>query len=230
MSKKRLIIVDDDPDVLIGLEAWLSQDYSLLSFDSGDSFLAALLRACRVDAVPTCFLLDYQMPAMNGVELQSRARELGFDYPTVFMSGNVLQADIIAAWRGGAVDFILKPFSACEISDALQKAFDAASAQLDEPPALNDGDKKSLPISRREAQVLMLLGEGLQQQEIARQLSLSLRTVKMYRTFLKNKLDLNTLVEIGKFCEQNRSVIGQIAGAGESIKVQETHHSMSLRA
>lgn len=122
------------------------------------------------------------------------------------MSGNAQNIDIILAWRSGAFDFILKPFFPDEISDVLRKVFEA-NQKTTESETLS-----SLPISRREAQVLLLLGQGLQQQEIASQLGLSLRTVKMYRTFLKNKLNLTTLMEIGRFCDRHRAAIEICAG------------------
>jgi DNA-binding CsgD family transcriptional regulator len=65
----------------------------------------------------------------------------------------------------------------------------------------------SMPISKREAQVLMLIGNGYRQHEIADLLNITLRTVKWHRTSIKNKLGLNTLVEIARYCDQNKSLL-----------------------
>lgn len=194
---KTIVIIDDDIDMRDGLQAWLSLQYRILLFSEAEAFLNDLSAMAECD----CLLLDLRMPGMSGTDLQRELVDREFSAPIVFMSGDAQKADIIAAWRSGAFDFVLKPFSPNEISDALQKVFTATEfSSLSDKPT-------DLPITRREAQVLLLLGDGFHQQEIADKLSLSLRTVKMYRAFLKNKLNLNNLVDVAKFCDQFRDII-----------------------
>ena len=69
----------------------------------------------------------------------------------------------------------------------------------------------NIPISPREAQVLLLLGTGHKQHEIAEMLHVTLRTIKWHRANLKDKLDLNTLVELARYCIENRASIENIA-------------------
>lgn len=212
MTIHRVIIVDDDIDVRDGLEAWLSQDYQVATFDSSESFLKAINDFDFEDGIPTCMLLDFQMPGMNGVELQQTLKQINFEFPIIFMSGNALQSDVIDAWHGGAVDFILKPFEPSKISTSLEKLFTAK----EERKAVisfssNAGSSIDLPITQREAQVLLLLGKGHEQQEVAEILGLSLRTVKMYRSFLKNKLNLHTLMELGRYCDKHQKSIEKLA-------------------
>lgn len=201
MTVKRVAVIDDDRDVREGLQNWLSSAYLVSTYESAEHFLAGIDALNLSAGVPTCLLLDFQMPGMNGVELQDTLKAASFLWPIIFMSGNAHHADIIAAWRGGATDFILKPFSAAEISHALRQAF------------ANLPGHAPLPITRREAQVLQLLGQGMQQQQVAEELALSLRTVKMYRAFLKHKLDLNSLMELARFYDQHRHAIAKIAGS-----------------
>lgn len=195
--KKTIVIIDDDIDMRDGLQAWLSNQYIIRLFAEAEAFLKDPKAMAECD----CLLLDLRMPSMSGADLQHKLTSQGFSAPIVFMSGDAQKADIIAAWRSGAFDFVLKPFLPAEISDTLQKVFVAKE--------LSNFDAKltELPITRREAQVLFLLGNGLNQQQIADRLSLSLRTVKMYRAFLKNKLNLDTLTDIGKFCERHIDLI-----------------------
>ena len=213
MKNARVIIVDDETDIRDGLKSWLSNEYMTQCFDSAESFLNAITNFDFEDGVPSCMLLDFQMPGMNGVELQAALKQINVEFPIIFMSGNAGQADIINAWHGGAIDFILKPFTPQQISEALTKLF----AQRERDTAITSGGQQGIidiPITSREAQVLLLLGKGHQQKEVADMLSLSLRTVKMYRTFLKNKLNLNTLMEIARYCDQHQKSIEKIAGAG----------------
>ena len=210
MKSPRVIIVDDEPAIREGLQKWLANEYSTLCFDSAEAFLNAINEFDFEDGVPSCMLLDFQMPGMNGVELQSSLKQINVEFPIIFMSGNAHNADIIEAWRGGAVDFILKPFTAQQISAALADVFAKVLARKSDLLAPK-ASITHIPITPREAQVLLLLGKGHQQTEVAEMLGLSLRTVKMYRTFLKNKLDLNTLMELARYCDQHHASIQKIA-------------------
>jgi FixJ family two-component response regulator len=215
MKNARVIIVDDEPDVLEGLQAWLSEDYQTQSFESAELFLQAINDFEFEDGFPTCMLLDFEMPGMNGVELQSILKQINIAFPIIFMSGNAKQADIINAWHGGAVDFILKPFNTQQISDCLLKAFAQAaqSKQLIQTNLIEDGF--NIAITQREAQVLLLLAKGYQQSDVADMLGVSLRTIKMYRSFLKSKLGLKTPIDMVRFCDKHQVAIEKIAGAAE---------------
>ena len=74
--------------------------------------------------------------------------------------------------------------------------------------------KTPLPITRREAEVLLLIGQGLRQHEVAEKLNISLRSVKMYRGFLKDKLNLNSVVEIARFYDQHKQAVESRTGTG----------------
>ncbi len=211
MRNAKVIIVDDESIVRAGLENWLSQDYEVKSFDSAKSFLDAFEQFEFEDHLPTCILLDLQMPEMNGLELQKTLKLMNAEFPIIFMSGNAQQIDIINAWQGGAADFILKPFTASQITDALDKNFKKISRHKNF--ASNEILRKliDIPITKREAEVLLLLGNGHRQPEVAKLLGIAPRTVKMYRTFLRDKLSLNTLGELIKYCQNYEHSIKRIA-------------------
>ena len=212
MKTHRVIIVDDDADIRDGLRVWLSTDYLVETFDSAESFLGALSNFNFEDGTPSCIVLDFQMPGMNGVELQQKLKQINVEFPIIFMSGNALQSDVIDAWHGGAVDFALKPFEPQKISSSLEKLFAATKQNYVNSKTNLDGHTLAdQSITQREAQVLLLLGKGLEQQEVADILGLSLRTVKMYRTFLKNKLNLHTLMELGRYYDKHQASIEKIA-------------------
>ena len=127
------------------------------------------------------------------------------------MSGNAQQADIVDAWRGGAIDFLLKPFSGNQVSHALMAIFNKSEKIKLDKPQQNPGDEVDIPISQREAQVLLLLGTGHRQLEVAKRLDITLRTVKMHRANLKNKLGLNTLFELTRYYDQYAPSIEKFA-------------------
>ncbi len=212
MKPLRVILVEDDAALRASLTDWLSKEYLVTQFESAEDLLGALNNFDLEDGIPTCILLDFQMPGMNGVELQTQLRAMNIDFPIIFTSGNAQQADIINAWHGGANDFLLKPFTGEKVSQVLQalfqqsKAMKLATALLPVATPLT-----SIPISNREAQVLLLLGKGYRQHEIADKLNITLRTVKWHRASIKNKLGLNTLVEIARYCDQNKSLIEKLS-------------------
>lgn len=210
MKNYRVIIVDDDFDLRDSLREWLSNEYIIQCFESAETFLQAIQDFEFEDGIPSCILLDYQMTGMSGIELQSALKEINFEFPIVFMSGNAQQSTIIEAWRGGAIDFVLKPFTAHQISDSLKKLFTQLEKLKTKSSSL-DSVSVDIPITPREAEVLLLLSQGHQQAEVAQLLGLSLRTIKMYRTFLKNKLNLNTLMELARFCDLHKESIKKIA-------------------
>jgi FixJ family two-component response regulator len=213
MKNCRVLVVDDDKEMRRGLFEWLSYDYEVQCFDSAKSILAAINQLEFENGPPTCILLDLQMPDMNGIELLNQLQQMKVIHPIIFMSGNANQADIIEAWHGGAVDFVLKPFSASQISATLKSLFTEIAEIWDEDSSGSSVGKHTdapPPITSREAQVLLLLGKGHKQAEVAQMLGISLSTVKMYRNFLKNKLNLNTLVELALFCDKHRQSISAL--------------------
>lgn len=211
MSKTRVIIVEDESSVRESLSSWLSEEYDVSGFNSAEAFLNAINDFEFEDDVPTCLLLDFQMPGMNGVELQANLKLMNIQCPIIFMSGNAVQADIINAWQGGAVNFLLKPFAGSQVSTAIEKLFENNQYQKLTPSAIQPSMHLiDIPISPREAEVLLLLGGGERQHEVAEKLGITLRTVKMHRASLKNKLKLNTLVELTRYCHENKPSIQKL--------------------
>lgn len=215
MNRLRVIIAEDDLALRQSLSDWLSKDYLVSNFESAEALLKAINNFEFEDGIASCILLDFQMPGMTGVELQSQLRQMNIEYPIIFMSGNAQQADIIDAWHGGAIDFLLKPFTGSRLNEALAALFQRSEAiKSSLSPSTPKHELSKLPISQREAEVLLLLGEGHRQHEIAKMLNVTLRTIKWHRASIKNKLNLNTLVELARYCDEYHSSIEKIAKGG----------------
>lgn len=212
MSKYRVIIVEDDCDLGASLTEWLSEKYEVHSFKSAEKLLSSYYELEFDNDTPTCMLLDFQMPGRNGLELQEILVSMRAKFPIIFMSGNALQADVIDAWRGGAIDFLLKPFTGARVSKELEKVFlDLEKKNAAEEDKHTAEEMVDLPITKREAQVLLLLAKGLQQTEVAAMLGVALSTIKMYRGFLKSKVGLNNTIDLLKYCDDHRPSIEIIA-------------------
>lgn len=212
MKRSRVLLVEDDAALRQSLVDWLSSEHQVLSYESAEQMLDAIGAINADPTMATCLLLDFELSGMNGVELQTKLRQMNVEIPILFMSGNAHQADIIDAWHGGAANFLLKPFTGTKVSEALCAIFDKiTNSQIQAEIGSTAQDVADLPISPREAQVLLLLGKGYRQPEIASMLNVSLRTVKWHRAGIKNKLNLNTLVELTRYCDRHMSAIERAA-------------------
>ena len=211
MKNTRVIIVEDDTELGDSLKNWLSSEHEISWYTSAEALLEAISIIDSKDRVSTCILIDYQLPGMNGNELQSTLRQLNIKYPIVFMSGNIKMEEVIDAWRGGAVEFILKPFSGHQLTACLKNIFlKNNQLKLDGVSTTQKAEIIEISISPREAEVLLLLGQGYRQAEVAQILGIGIRTIKMHRTSLKNKLNLTTPVELTRFCDQHALSIKKI--------------------
>lgn len=212
MKNSRVIIIEDDVALRKSLSEWLANEYLVTEFESAEAFLEKLEQFDSASSLPACMLLDFQMTGMTGVQLQSKLMKMNIVIPIIFMSGNAQQADIIDAWHGGAVDFLLKPFTGSKVSETLRGMFDKLMTVKRTLLAADVvGCVVDLPITQREAEVLILLGKGHRQHEIAKMLNITLRTVKWHRAGIKNKLKLNTLVELTRYCDQHMLSIQKVA-------------------
>jgi FixJ family two-component response regulator len=105
-TQPHIAVVDDDPSVIRSLARLLrSAGYAVRTYNSAQDFLTSLATLS-----PQCLVLDVQMPAMNGFELQARLRDSGCSLPVVFITAHDTAEARASARRGGAVGLLPKPF------------------------------------------------------------------------------------------------------------------------
>ena len=113
-------MVDDNHDMRFYLSDMLTRmDYTVENYDNAQSFLNNAM-----DISPAVLLLDMRMPGLSGLELQNKMLEMGRRTPIVFISGESERDEIIEAFRHGAIDFVLKPFTRERLSATLEKAME----------------------------------------------------------------------------------------------------------
>lgn len=188
-----IYLVDDDDAVRASLHSLLSlrSDFVIRNFRSGDLFLA---QAAELD--PGALLLDFHMPGTNGIDV---LRQVNCDYPdkytTVILTGEGNIDLAVQAMKAGALDFLEKPYNAEALLAIVDSAFEriehaaGASAQVDQART------RIAALSPRERDVLMGLIEGRSNKVIAYELSISPRTVEIYRANLMTKLGVRSLSE-----------------------------------
>jgi two-component system, LuxR family, response regulator FixJ len=187
-----VVVVDDDPSVRQSVHTLLKREgYRVSVYDSADAFLQNL-----EFHTPTVLLTDVRMPGMSGVDLQGRLKALGHDLPMVFVSGESRQEEIIAAMKHGAIDFLLKPFTAQAMLDALQRAMHMATERLAQANKANQVSELLKRLTPRELEVCHWMVRGYSNQQISAVDGAAAATIKLHRSRVMEKMQANTLPEL----------------------------------
>ncbi|MES2096747.1 MAG: response regulator [Pseudomonadota bacterium] len=190
---RSIYLVDDDDAVRASLHSLLSlrSDLVIRNFRSGDLFLA---QAAELD--PGALLLDYHMPGTHGLDVLRQVNSACPDkFTTVILTGEGNIELAVQAMKAGALDFLEKPYNADALLAVVDHAFNriensaGAAAQTDQAKA------RIAALSPRERDVLMGLIEGRSNKTIAYNLTISPRTVEIYRANLMTKLGVRSLSE-----------------------------------
>ena len=191
-SKKTIFLIEDDEGLRSDLERALQFcGYTVFSYANPQQFLSEFK-----PLVPAVLVTDMRMPKLSGVELQSELVEKGHKIPIIFISGESSDEQIVKAFKNGAFDFLLKPFSREDFLSAVARAIEQDSI------AMNDLIRKSRlaeslkTLSPRELQVFHLLAKGYGNRELVDALGISLSTVKEYKSEVMYKLRLRSLAEL----------------------------------
>jgi FixJ family two-component response regulator len=142
------------------------------------------------------------MPELTGLELQSALIELSEMTPLIFMSGGSGASEAVTAFRHGAIDFLIKPFEDQELLLAIQRALEKSrEQQLDLEHHQKIGAQLSL-LSQREKQIAAMVAKGKLNRDIATELGIAVRTVKLHRMNMMRKLGANNVIELAKLIDQ----------------------------
>lgn len=181
-------VIDDQADVRSAL-AFLIESVQLQARTYPD--IADFLDTYRADAAD-CLVLDVRMPGMSGMDFLDRMPSLGLELPVILLSGHGTIPMVTRALRAGAVDFIQKPVNEQLLLDRIQEALERSRLQQQRKRAA----ARTADLSARELEVVTRIAAGLHNKEIARELSLSARTVESHRAHAMKKLEVGTLAEL----------------------------------
>jgi FixJ family two-component response regulator len=187
-----VFVVDDDVSVRESLELLIrNAGWQAETFESAQEFLL-----CPRALVPSCLVLDIALPGLNGLELQKRIAADRADMPIIFITGAGDVPTTVQAMKGGAVEFLTKPFSDTVLLSAIQQALERSEARLAVETELKSLQERYATLSRREREVMGLVVCGLLNKQVAFDLGISEITVKAHRGQVMRKMKASSFADL----------------------------------
>ena len=187
-----VFLVDDNPDIRHNLSHLLRKmGYAVDVFADAAQFVQLAPRMS-----PAVLVLDVRMPRLSGVELQTHLSGLGWHTPIVFISGESEHQEIIQAMKGGAVDFLWKPFPIQSLVEAIERGL-AQDAQRQAWQLRRQAlGRKLHDLSAREREVLGWMLQGLGNKALGERLEIQPDTIKKHRAQILHKMQAKDLPDL----------------------------------
>jgi two-component system, LuxR family, response regulator FixJ len=196
---RNVYIVDDDAAVCDALALLLeSKGYTVKSFTSARSLLAA-----ANEKSTGVLILDLYLPDMSGLALQAELRNRGIGLKTIFISGHGDIGKSVQAIRGGAVDFIEKPYTGKRLLNSVEETLLLVNAENKKSRRQGALEERYERLTSREREIMNLLVRGITSRKLAEHLGLSSRTVEIHRSKIMHKLEVASLPELVRMVYTN---------------------------
>ncbi|HEX6734569.1 MAG TPA: response regulator [Azonexus sp.] len=192
MSPATVFIVDDEASVRKATARLLAAaGLPAATFASAAEFLAAY-----DPAMPGCLLLDLSMPGQSGLDLQLALRAQGAPLPVIFLTGRADVQATVQAMKGGAIEFLTKPFEAEMLIASVHAAFARDAGERTKRAELADIRRRLATLTPRETQVLGCVIAGKLNKQTAAELGTVEKTIKVHRARVVEKLQVHSLAEL----------------------------------
>jgi len=196
-----VFIVDDDPSVRKSLERLLrASGFTTQAFASAEDFLAC--RPCQNPKEPACLVLDVRMPGISGINLQQKLAKTGIILPVVFITGHGDIPMSVQAMKDGAIDFLPKPFAEKELLAAVEQALTKAARLQEETAEKAEIHRRVNTLTPREYEVFRWVITGMLNKEIAAELRVTEKTIKVHRARVMQKMAAASLADLVRLAEK----------------------------
>jgi RNA polymerase sigma factor (sigma-70 family) len=197
-AKSTVLVIDDDPALRdsvarllrsLGLDAHLFASISeFLDSDPPDG--------------PTCLVLDIRLPGRSGLDLQRELAAAHRELPIVFITGHGDIPMSVQAMKGGAIEFLTKPFRDQELVDAIQLGLSRDRTRRENEEASAALRERFGSLSPREREIMVQVARGRLSKQIAGDIGISEATVKVHRSRAMRKMNIRSLPELGRMVDQ----------------------------
>jgi FixJ family two-component response regulator len=192
-----VVIIDDDPEFRDSVERLLrSVGLDTRQFSSVSEFLKA-----EPSDGPTCLVLDVRMPGRSGLELQRDLAAANRQLPIIFITAHADIPMTVQAMKGGAIEFLTKPFRDQELLDAVEAGLARDRARRESESALGALRERFETLSPREREIMMQVTAGRLNKQIAADMGIAESTVKVHRTNLMRKMQARSLPELSRMAD-----------------------------
>jgi FixJ family two-component response regulator len=187
-----VLVVDDDPSLREALgRLFRSVNLEARLFPSVAEFLVH-----RFPNAPCCLVLDIRLPGVSGLDFQTQLANSNIHVPIIMMTGHGDIPMSVRAMKGGAVDFLTKPFRDQDMLDAVGQAIARDRNRRDSDKALADLRERFESLTPREREIMALVTTGLMNKQVAGELGLSEITVKIHRGHIMRKMSVRSLADL----------------------------------
>ncbi len=193
-----VIVIDDDPDVREALKRLLRSVGLAVSVHGS---VSEFLKAERPDG-PTCLVLDVRLPGKSGLDFQRELSDARLHLPIIFITGHGDIRMSVGAIKGGAIEFLTKPFRDQDLLDAIQSGLEQDRMQRAKELAVVRLRERFSSLTQREREVMALVVTGRVNKVIASEIGLSEITVKVHRGNVMRKMAAASLADLVLIAEK----------------------------
>jgi FixJ family two-component response regulator len=201
-AKPTVLIIDDDPDLRASIARLLR------SIDMNTKLFASIPDFLKSDPPdgPTCLVLDVRLPGQSGLDLQRELAAARRELPIIFITGHGDIPMTVQAMKGGAIEFLTKPFRDQDILDAIQLGLARDRARRENEAALTALKERFGSLSPREREIMIEVARGRLSKQIAGDIGIAEATVKVHRSRAMRKMEARSLPELGRMADKLKLV------------------------
>jgi FixJ family two-component response regulator len=193
-----VIVIDDDPEIRSAVDSLLrSVGFAVNLLDSVGDFL----KTGRPNG-PTCLVLDVRLPGQSGLDFQLELSRENIQLPIVFITGHGDIPMSVQAMKGGAVEFLTKPFRDQDLLDAVHLGLERDRVWLESEKAVATVRARYDSLTPREREVMALVVTGRLNKQIAGDLGVSEITGKVHRSQVMQKMGTKSLPELARMADK----------------------------
>lgn len=193
-----VFVVDDDLSVRRSIERVIQPTgFKVQTFQSAAEFL----QIGRPDG-PACLVLDVRLPGLSGLDLQRELTNAGIDLPIIFITAHGDIPMTVRAMKGGAVEFLTKPFRPQHLLNAIRAAIERDRNMLKQRSELAQVRSRYELLTPREREVFAFLVLGLLNKQIAGELATTERTIKFHRANIMQKMQAESVADLVRMAQK----------------------------
>src|SRR2546423_546261 len=196
-------VIDDDPD----LRASVGRLLRSLGLDAQlFASISDFLKSDPPDG-PTCLVLDVRLPGQSGLDLQRELAAANREIPIIFITGHGDIPMSVQAMKGGAIEFLTKPFRDQELLDAIQLGLSRDRARRENEKGLAALRERFAALSPREREIMIGVARGRLSKQIAGEIGIAEGTVKVHRSRAMQKMNTRSLPELSRMADKLKLVL-----------------------